>query len=207
MKLNPHPAGQLELNTPHLAGGKLHGIQHKYRKTVLFFPSSGQTCHTYCTYCFRWAQFVKKFQLRISSNDVDSLREYLRKHREVANVLITGGDPMVMTPEVLARCITSITDDPNLEHIESIRIGTTALSYWPDKFLSDPGAEDTLRLFECVVESGKSLAFMAHFTHPRELRPDAVERAVVSLASTEPCTCGAHAPTRVRPISLYLHSS
>src|SRR5690606_21206993 len=57
-RLNPHPAGQMELNVPEYQGERLHGVQHKYRQTLLFFPSSGQTCHSYCTFCFRWAQFV-----------------------------------------------------------------------------------------------------------------------------------------------------
>src|SRR5690606_34940966 len=52
--LNPHPAGQVEMNVPEIDGVKLTGIQHKYRETLLFFPSSGQTCHSYCTFCFRW---------------------------------------------------------------------------------------------------------------------------------------------------------
>lgn len=44
--LNPHPAGQLQLNIPRLANGEVvNGLQHKYRETVLFFPSQGQTCH------------------------------------------------------------------------------------------------------------------------------------------------------------------
>jgi L-lysine 2,3-aminomutase len=46
LQLNPHPAGQLELNVPEIEGVKLTGVQHKYRETVLFFPSSGQTCHS-----------------------------------------------------------------------------------------------------------------------------------------------------------------
>ena len=56
--LNPHPAGQVELNVPMVNGDPLPGMQHKYRETVLFFPSQGQTCHAYCSYCFRWPQFV-----------------------------------------------------------------------------------------------------------------------------------------------------
>ena len=52
--LNPHPAGQMEFNVPRLGTEPLEGMQHKYRETVLFFPSQGQTCHAYCTYCFRW---------------------------------------------------------------------------------------------------------------------------------------------------------
>ena len=53
LSLNPNPAGQ-EHNVPSLGEIKLKGIQHKYPETVLFFPSQGQTCHAYCTFCFRW---------------------------------------------------------------------------------------------------------------------------------------------------------
>ena len=56
--LNPHPAGQQTLNVPTLDDEHLEGMQHKYHETVLFFPGQGQTCHAYCTFCFRWAQFV-----------------------------------------------------------------------------------------------------------------------------------------------------
>lgn len=54
---NPHPSAQRN-NIPALDGKALSGIQHKYRNTVLYFPSAGQTCHAYCEFCFRWAQFV-----------------------------------------------------------------------------------------------------------------------------------------------------
>ncbi|MBT8243123.1 MAG: lysine 2,3-aminomutase, partial [Nitrosopumilus sp.] len=59
LQLNPHPAGQMELNVPTLKDGtKLYGMQHKYKETCLFFPSQSQTCHAYCSFCFRWPQFV-----------------------------------------------------------------------------------------------------------------------------------------------------
>ena len=66
---NPHPAGQMVFNIPHLEGEPLPGMQHKYRETVLFFPSNGQTCHAYCTYCFRWAQFVGIDDLKFASHE------------------------------------------------------------------------------------------------------------------------------------------
>src|SRR5690606_18577516 len=56
-QLNPHPAGQTH-NLPVLEGEKLTGAQHKYNETMLFFPTQGQTCHAYCTFCFRWPQFT-----------------------------------------------------------------------------------------------------------------------------------------------------
>lgn len=79
-RLNPHPAGQLQLNVPSHDDEQLAGVQHKYDETVLFFPKQGQTCHAYCTYCFRWAQFIGEPDLKMAGEDVDRLRDYLLKH-------------------------------------------------------------------------------------------------------------------------------
>jgi KamA family protein len=182
LRLNPHPAGQLALNVPTLAEEPLPGVQHKYPETVLVFPKQGQTCHAYCTYCFRWAQFVGEPDLKIATGDMDRVVEYLRAHREVTSVLITGGDPMIMGTSVLRRYIEPLLS-PDLEHIESIRIGTKSLSYWPQRFVSDLDADDALRLFEQVSATGKTLALMAHFTHPRELEPPLVARAIGRIRS------------------------
>lgn len=180
-KLNPHPAGQMELNIPTVGDDKMNGIQHKYAETVLFFPKQGQTCHAYCTYCFRWAQFVGEPDLKMATDDIDNLVDYLYEHPEVTSVLITGGDPMIMGEGVLNRYIEPLLQ---VDQLESIRIGTKALAYWPQRWVTDPDADDTLRLYERVVESGKNLAFMAHFTHPAELMPDLVHEAVRRVRST-----------------------
>ncbi len=177
MRLNPHPAGQLALNVPDLGDEPVPGVQHKYPETVLLFPKQGQTCHAYCTYCFRWPQFVDEPDMKMATDDMGRVTAYLRSHPEVSSVLITGGDPMIMGADVLRRYIEPLLD-PRLDHIESIRIGSKSLSYWPQRFVSDPDADDTLRLFEQVAQSGRALAFMAHFSHPRELEPPLVAEAV-----------------------------
>jgi KamA family protein len=182
VRLNPHPAGQLALNIPELADEPLPGVQHKYPETVLVFPKQGQTCHAYCTYCFRWAQFVGEPDLKMATDDMARVTAYLRQHEEVTSVLITGGDPMIMGDAVLRRYIEPLLD-PRLEHIESIRIGTKSLSYWPQRFVSDPDADATLGLFEQVAAAGKSLALMAHFSHPRELESSLVAEAVRRIRS------------------------
>ena len=181
-RLNPHPAGQLAFNIPHFADEPLPGVQHKYPETVLVFPKQGQTCHAYCTYCFRWAQFVDEPDLKMATDDMARVTAYLRQHPEVTSVLITGGDPMIMGAAVLRRYVEPLLD-PRLAHIESIRIGTKSLGYWPQRFVSDPDADDTLRLFEEVAAAGKSLAVMAHFSHPRELEPSLVAEAVRRIRS------------------------
>jgi KamA family protein len=183
MRLNPHPAGQLALNIPDIDQEPLPGVQHKYPETVLIFPKQGQTCHAYCTYCFRWAQFVDEPDLKMATSSVDRVVEYLRQHPEVTSVLITGGDPMIMGAPVLRRYIEPLLD-PALAHIESVRIGSKALAYWPQRFVTDPDADDTLRLFEEVQQAGRTLAFMAHFSHPRELQPALVTEAVRRIRET-----------------------
>jgi KamA family protein len=181
-RLNPHPAGQLAFNIPEFAEEPLPGVQHKYPETVLIFPKQGQTCHAYCTYCFRWAQFVDEPDLKMATDDTAKITDYIRQHPEVTSVLITGGDPMIMSEAVLRRYIEPLLG-PGLEHLESIRIGTKSLGYWPQRFVTDPDADDTLRLFEEVVAAGKNLALMAHFSHPRELESSLVADAVRRISS------------------------
>jgi KamA family protein len=183
MRLNPHPAGQLALNIPAVGDEPLPGVQHKYPETVLVFPRQGQTCHAYCTYCFRWAQFVDEPDLKMAIADIDRVTAYLAAHNEVTSVLFTGGDPMIMGAEVLRRYIEPLLK-PGMEHLESIRIGSKSLAYWPKRFVTDPDADETLRLFEKVVATGRNLAFMAHFSHPRELEPPVVAEAVRRIQST-----------------------
>jgi KamA family protein len=177
MRMNPHPAGQMTHNVPMLNGRPVRGLQHKYAQTVLFFPSSGQTCHAYCTFCFRWPQFVGMDELKFDARESDELVAYLKQHPEVTDVLITGGDPLIMNTRGLAGYIEPLLT-PELSHIQNIRIGTKSVSYWPQRFVTDKDADDLLNLFEKVVRSGKSLALMGHYNHPAELRPEIAQEAV-----------------------------
>jgi L-lysine 2,3-aminomutase len=172
LELNPHPAGQLDDNVPVLDGERLDGIQHKYTQTVLFFPKQGQTCHAYCTFCFRWAQFVGVEELKFAAHETESLIEYVRRHPEVTDVLITGGDPLIMKSRVLASYIEPLLD-ANIPHLRTIRIGTKSLGFWPYRFLTDADAGELLDLFCQVTNRGLQLAFMAHFSHPAELSTQA----------------------------------
>lgn len=179
-ELNPHPAGQQDMNVPLLNETRLAGVQHKYQETVLFFPSQGQTCHSYCTFCFRWAQFVGDKTLRFASNEADKLHEYLEMHHEVTDLLITGGDPMVMKTKYLKAYLEPLLH-PRFAHIQNIRIGTKALSFWPQRFVSDEDAETLLDLLDRLSQAGKHVALMTHFNHPHELNPPIVHEAIRRL--------------------------
>lgn len=182
-EMNPHPAGQIEMNVPELNGQRLNGIQHKYNETVLFFPTQGQTCHAYCTYCFRWPQFVGLDELKFASRDIGELILYLDAHPEVTDVLITGGDPLVMSANALEKYI-----DPLIKkkpgNIKTIRFGTKSLAYWPYRFLTDKDTDQLIGLFEKIVESGFHLSIMAHFSHYRELETEPARRAIKRILST-----------------------
>jgi len=189
MKLNPNPAGQAH-NVPTIDGVKLHGMQHKYRETVLFFPSQGQTCHAYCTFCFRWPQFTGMNELKFAMKEAELLHIYLKKHTMVTDVLFTGGDPLTAKASIMAAYIEPLLTK-EYAHIQHIRIGSKTLAYWPYRFLTDKDADDMLRLFEKVKKAGKHLAFQAHFNHPVELSTDAVKQAVERIQNT-----GAHIRTQ-----------
>ncbi|MEW6345891.1 MAG: lysine 2,3-aminomutase [Pseudomonadota bacterium] len=183
MRMNPHPAGQLTHNVPYLDGVPLAGLQHKYRETVLFFPSAGQSCHAYCTFCFRWPQFVGMDELKFDARTSGDLVAYLRRHPEVTDILVTGGDPLVMNARSLAEYLEPLLT-PEFSHIQNIRIGTKSVAYWPHRFVTDKDADDLLRVFEKVTASGRNLALMGHYNHPREIQHPVAEKAVRRIIGT-----------------------
>jgi KamA family protein len=180
-RMNPHPAGQMTHNVPLLDGRPLEGLQHKYQETVLFFPAAGQTCHAYCTFCFRWPQFVGVDDLKFNARETDDLQRYLARHPHVTDVLVTGGDPLVMNAESLAGYLEPLLA---IEHLQNIRIGTKSVAYWPQRFVTDKDADALMRLFERIVSRGKSVSIMAHYNHPAELRPEIAQRAIKRIIGT-----------------------
>ena len=182
-KFNPHPAGQKSINIPTFNNEPLEGMQHKYRETVLFFPSQGQTCHSYCSFCFRWAQFIGDKELRISSNECSQLHQYLKSHKNISDLLITGGDPMVMKTKHLEQYLLPLLDK-EFEHIQNIRIGTKAISFWPQRFVSDNDSDELIALLNRMVKAGKHIAIMTHFNHWREMETPLAVEAIRRLRST-----------------------
>ncbi|MCB1935253.1 MAG: lysine 2,3-aminomutase [Nitrosomonas sp.] len=182
-KLNPHPAGQQTLNVPYENDEPIDGIQHKYRETVLFFPSQGQVCHSFCSFCFRWAQFIGDKNLRFSNKEAYKLHSYLAKHRNISDLLITGGDPMVMKTDHLVTYLDALLK-PELDHIQTIRIGTKSLSFWPQRFVSDDDSDDLIELLKRIVQAGKHVAIMAHFNHWREMMTPVVQEAIRRIRKT-----------------------
>lgn len=182
MELNPNPAGQVH-NVPELDGEKLVGIQHKYDETMLFFPTQGQTCHAYCTFCFRWPQFTGIDELKFAMKQVDLIIEYLRRNPSITDLLFTGGDPMVMKSRVFGQYIDAIIE-AKIPNLKTIRIGTKSLAYWPYRYTSDEDAQDLLKVFKKINDNGLNLSIMAHFNHINEMGTKVVAEAIKNIRGT-----------------------
>ncbi len=168
---NPHDGKQL-LNKPwyiNEEGGLeiLQGSQHKYPSCQLIFDSTTQNCFTFCTYCFRHAQ-VRGDEDMFVQEDLGQVLEYLRRHKEVTDVLITGGDAGFITPERLEGYAKPMIEDETLMHIRSLRLGTRALTFHPEMVLSQ-SYDRFLQLFRRLVDHGIQVVWMAHFSTPREV--------------------------------------
>lgn len=181
--LNPHPAGQVEKNVPVVDGKRVMGLQHKYAETVLFFPSAGQTCHAFCTFCFRWPQFAAGDTEKFGMSETELLIRYVKENPSVTDILITGGDPMIMSGKKICEMLDAIieADIPNLKNI---RIGSKTLAFWPYRYVTDKDSEEILAGFKRVVNAGYHLSFMAHMSHPAELSTEIVKKAVENIQNT-----------------------
>ncbi len=121
--------------------------------------------------------------MKFAMKESEMLAQYVKQHPEVTDVLFTGGDPLIMKTRILQDYIEKLLDEKP-SNLQTIRIGTKALGYWPYRFLTDDDADDLLQLFERIVRSGINLAIMAHFNHPVELSTKAVQRAIRKIRAT-----------------------
>lgn len=168
---NPHDGHQL-LNKPWIDredGGidVVEGSQHKYPQCQLVFDKTTQTCFAFCTYCFRHAQ-VRQDDDMFIQHDVDQIHRYLRKHPEVTDLLITGGDAGYLPYERMRAYVMPIIEDPSLIHVRTVRIASRVLTYQPELLLTEK-YEKILSLFDLMHENGVQLSWMSHFSTPREL--------------------------------------
>lgn len=138
---------------------KAKGIQHKYRDTVLLLCN--ETCGSYCRYCFRKRLFMEGND-EITLNVEEGLR-YIAQTPGVTNVLLTGGDPLLLSTRRLSSILESIRRIPQ---VQIIRIGSKIPAFDPWRILDD---EELLACFERISRVDKRLYLMAHFDHPREL--------------------------------------
>ena len=169
-KTNPHDGKQL-LNRPTFYAEEgmeaVDGGQHKYPHVFLLFDKTTQSCFAYCTYCFRHAQ-VRGDDDMFVQDRVAQVHQYLRKHKEITDLLITGGDAGYMQTKRLTEYLLPLIEDPELSHIRNVRIASRGLTYEPSIVL-DSKYDGTLDLFRKLIDSGIQILWMGHFSTPKEL--------------------------------------
>ncbi|MBA7688055.1 hypothetical protein ES703_96531 [subsurface metagenome] len=141
------------------------GLEHKYNSTALLLVSN--VCDGICRYCFRKRVFIEsqKEYLR----DLPAALQYIKEHHEVTNVLLTGGDPLVLTTSKLENIVRQVRE---IEHVRIIRIGTRTPTFNPYRIIDDPALLEMVKKYST---ERKKIYFMTHFAHPRELTDSAVE--------------------------------
>ena len=140
---------------------KVPGLEHKYRDTALLLVND--VCGAYCRFCFRKRLFMDDNDEVV--RDITQGVAYIRQHPEITNVLLTGGDPLIMSTSKLGPIIEQLRAIP---HLKIIRIGTKMPAFNPHRIVNDP---DLLKMIEQNSTPEGRIYIMAHFNHVRELTP------------------------------------
>lgn len=141
------------------------GCQHKYGTTALLMVS--EVCGAYCRYCFRKRLF--RNDIKEAMNDVNPGLEYIAKTPEINNVLLTGGDSLILATKKLEQIIERLR---SIDHVKIIRLGSKMPVFNPMRIYEDP---DLLKLIRKYSTPEKRIYVMAHINHPREITPEAMK--------------------------------
>ena len=141
------------------------GLEHKYNSTVLILVSN--VCEGICRYCFRKRLFISP--QREYMRDLPNAVKYIEEHPEITNVLLTGGDPLILKPSRLEEIISRLM---SIEHIHIVRIGTKMPAFNPYRIINEP---ELINIIKKYSSGRQKIYIMTHFVHPRELTDAAVQ--------------------------------
>ncbi len=140
-------------------------VEHKYEQTAVLLLSGA--CASLCRYCFRKRLFMEEYDE--APLDIDSAIDYISRRPEVSNVLITGGDPLMLGTRKLEKVLDRVSE---IDHVRIIRIGSKIPAVDPYRIIDD---DELTEMLENHVTPQRSLYVMTQFNHPRELTPPAAE--------------------------------
>jgi lysine 2,3-aminomutase len=144
----------------------VHGLVHRYPDRALLLVTD--KCAVYCRYCTR-RRMVGSSEKCITEEDLDEAIAYIQATKKVRDVLISGGDPLLLEDDHLERIIAKVRKAP---HVEIVRIGTRVPVTLPQRIT--PTLASILRKYH-------PLWISIHFTHPKEITKE-VRRACAILA-------------------------
>ncbi|HEA83798.1 MAG TPA: radical SAM protein, partial [Thermodesulfobacterium geofontis] len=138
-------------------------------------------CAMYCRFCFRKRLFINKGEE--VALDISKALDYVKKHPEINNVLLTGGDPLILNTSKLEKILEELS---NISHVRIVRIGSKIPATNPFRIIND---SSLLRIFEKFnSQKNKKLYLMTHFNHPKEITKEA-KRAIRLVQKTGTITC------------------
>jgi KamA family protein len=138
---------------------KLRGLQHKYKNTALLLTTN--TCATYCRYCFR--KRLVGIETDEIVDDWDLVVEYIQKHKEITNILLSGGDPLTLPTASIDTILQKLSV---IQHVQFIRFGTRIPVVQPDRIVKD---DELISIFRRYSRENKRLYVTTQFNHPREI--------------------------------------
>ena len=140
------------------ADSPVPNITHRYPDRVLFLVSP--VCASYCRFCTRRRKVGDPEKIPL--NQYDSAFEYIRNHPEIRDVIMSGGDPMMLSDRRLEYLISNLRAIP---HVEIIRLGSRITSHLPERITPE---------FCEMVKKYHPVYMNTHFDHPSELTPAAI---------------------------------
>ncbi len=149
---------------------KMPGLQHKYKQTALILATN--RCATYCRFCFR-KRLVGLPNKEVLRRFDDAVR-YIKKHKEINNVLISGGDPFMLPTRLIEKFLEKLSP---ISHLDFIRFGTRTLVTFPDRILKDKTLLNVLKKYS---RKNKRIYVVTHFNHPNEIAEKSIN-AVAQL--------------------------
>ncbi|MFH1257300.1 MAG: KamA family radical SAM protein [Candidatus Micrarchaeota archaeon] len=146
------------------------GLQHKYRQTALILATN--RCAQYCRFCFRKRLIGLPSQeiLRRFGEAID----YIQEHGEINNVLVSGGDPLILPTRIIRHFLEKLSV---IDHLDFIRFGSRVPVAFPQRIYGD---KQLLRLLKKYSWKKRRIYVVTHFNHPREITDESIE-AVDSL--------------------------
>jgi lysine 2,3-aminomutase len=142
------------------AHGPVSGIVHRYPDRVLL--KAVHVCPVYCRFCFRREMVGPQGLGTLTANELDAAVAYIAAHPEIWEVILTGGDPLVLSPRRLAEIMERLGA---IGHVKVVRFHTRVPVVEPERVDTD--------LIAALIASGKATYLALHANHPRELTPEA----------------------------------
>jgi lysine 2,3-aminomutase len=143
---------------------KLSGLQHKYHETALILATN--RCATYCRHCFR--KRLVGLQTKEIIERFEDAAEYIKQHEQINNVLVTGGDPLVLKNEIIEKFLSILSAFPQLKFI---RFGSRAPVTFPSRFEDD----ELLELLSSHSLPDRRIYVVTQFNHPNEITNQSIK--------------------------------